>query len=102
MSAIGNKILSVLPVVEQIGEVALTIAKIFPATASIANIIEMGIKVEQGVRGEVPEIVQAFTDMQAVAAGGVKATDAEWTAWDSQVAEAHSGYLAAAAKIEAS
>ena len=100
MSDIGKKVLSALPVVEQIAGIALTVAKLFPPTASIANAIEMGIKVEQGIRSEVPEIIQTYNDMKAAAAGGVEVTAVQWAAWDQQIADAHSGFLAAAAAVE--
>lgn len=96
MSDIGSKILSYLPIAE---EVAMTIAKVFPPTAGIANAIEMGIKIANGVANEVPAIVQTYSDIKTAAEGGAAVTDDQWTAWEGQIKQAHNDLQAAAAAV---
>lgn len=100
--SIEDKINAALPVVEKIAEIALTVAKLLPVTASVANAIEMGIKIEQGLANEVPAVIATYNDMKSAAAGGVAITTTEWAEWQAGVDSAHSVFVAAAAKVEAS
>lgn len=98
---IEDQINTYLPAAQTIADVALSIARVMPGASSVVGAIELGIKVANGVANEVPVIMQTWNDIQIAAAGGQPVSDADWVAWLSQVNDAHTAYLAAAARIEA-
>lgn len=91
---------TVLAIGEKVGEIALAIAKVIPATAPVANAIELGIKLANGLAHEAPVALQTWNDIQAAAAGGVPVSDDQWTAWETQISDAHNELQAAAAAVK--
>jgi hypothetical protein len=96
-----DKIKSYLPAAETVANIAETIAKVMPVSASIVNAIELGIKLTHGIVNAEPMIEQTWRDLQSASAGGVKVSEDEWAAWLAQVNDAHAAYVAAAMKVEA-
>jgi hypothetical protein len=101
LESIGDKIKGYLPAAAQIATVAATVAKVIPGIGNVVSAIELGIKIANGVANEIPQAVKVWNDVQAAANGGQPVTEDEWAQWKADIDEAHAGFLAAAARVQA-
>lgn len=82
-------------VLNNIFNVADTIASMLPAGSEVVDAIKLAVTIGNGLANALPAIEALWSEIQAAAAGQVAPTEAQWAAWNAAADTAHQEWLAA-------